>query len=219
MVAPHELVTLLKRAVSCEHVALVRHCWASNRISTTTWSVQQPGSPQPTSNRRSIGIPSTHTLISLLWKAPLMDPTTMPGAANQILLVTGRRAPVYGLDGEAVGWQLHKSQGFKPEDVALVRIIRSLFPQPGTARIKELPTRLTATETEILVLIAEGCSAAEIAHGRGQSVRTVHKHIENVYRKIGCSDRVRAAHYAWRTGLIDLAPTDQSVAGTSQADG
>lgn len=206
MVRPHELVTLLKRTISCDQLMLIKHCWASNRVSATTWSVRSPGSPLQV----AAAVPSTHALITFLWQAPLLDPTTAPGATNQILMVTGRRAPLDGLDGEAVGWQILRSRNFKPDDVALVRTVRSLFERPVLARTRISPARLTTTETAILVLIAEGCSASEIAHRRGQSVRTVHKHIENLYRKIGCHDRVHAARYAWRAGLIGFTPPDQS---------
>lgn len=207
MIRPHELVSLLQRAISCDYVLLIEHYWASNRLLATTWPVE----PQDSSRPSPVAIVGTHALISLLWKAPLLDPTAMPGTTNQILMVTGRRAPVDGLDGEAVGWQIQGSKGFKPDDLALLRTVRSLFEQPVMACTSALPTRLTATETAVLVLIAEGYSDAEIAHHRGRSVRTVHKHVENIYRKIGCNDRVRAAQYALQAGLIDFAPPGQSA--------
>lgn len=215
MVRPHELVSLLQRAISCDDVLLIEHYWASNRVQATTWPVKSRDNSRPA----PVAIAGTHALISLLWKAPLLDPTAMPGTTNQILMVTGRRAPVDGLDGEAVGWQIQGSKSFKPDDLALLRTVRSLFERPAMACTGTLPARLTATETAVLVLIAEGYSDAEIAHRRGRSVRTVHKHVENVYRKIGCHDRVRAAQYAWRAGLIDVAPAGQFTDDSSDAAG
>lgn len=204
MIRPSDLVTLLRRTVSCDELTLIRHDWATNRISATSWSVsmRQPALLTPTSAAVATG------LIALLWRAPLLDPAVVPGAGNQILLVTGRRVPTDDINGEAVGWRINRARGFRADDVALVRTICSLFERPAIARTAGAPTRLTVTEVAILRLLAEGCSSAQIAERRGQSVRTVNKHIENIYRKIGCHDRVHATRYALRVGLTDNPAAD-----------
>ena len=48
---------------------------------------------------------------------------------------------------------------------------------------------LTARETEILGLVARGLSDAEIARELFLSVRTIGKHLEHVYRKLGVATR------------------------------
>ena len=53
-------------------------------------------------------------------------------------------------------------------------------------------TRLTERELAILHLLVEGCTAGAIAHRLGISVRTVQKHLEHVYRKLGVSSRAAA---------------------------
>ena len=50
--------------------------------------------------------------------------------------------------------------------------------------------RLTDRENEVLLLVASGRTAARI--GREISERTVHKHLENVYLKLGVHDRISA---------------------------
>ena len=61
---------------------------------------------------------------------------------------------------------------------------------------------LSERETEVLRLIARGHSNAEIASELVLSVRTVEKHVANVYAKIGARGRADAATYALRNGLI-----------------
>jgi DNA-binding NarL/FixJ family response regulator len=57
---------------------------------------------------------------------------------------------------------------------------------------------LTAREQEVLRLVAQGRSNAAIAAELVLSVRTVERHVENVYGKIGVSGRTaRVAATAW----------------------
>ena len=55
---------------------------------------------------------------------------------------------------------------------------------------------LTARERDVLVLLAKGCSYAEIARRLGISLHTVATHVKNCYRKLGvrrATDAVRRA--------------------------
>jgi two-component system response regulator NreC len=63
---------------------------------------------------------------------------------------------------------------------------------------------LTPREREVLVLIAEGMSNAEIAENLVISVKTVDRHRENIMRKLNMHNRVELVKYAIRSGLIDL---------------
>ena len=69
------------------------------------------------------------------------------------------------------------------------------------ARVPERPaarTLLTAREREVLQLLAQGRSNDAIASTLVVSVRTVERHVENIYGKIGVSGRAaRAAATAW----------------------
>jgi ATP/maltotriose-dependent transcriptional regulator MalT len=64
-----------------------------------------------------------------------------------------------------------------------------------------LPDGLTLREAEILSLIAAGRSNHEIGETLVLSVRTVERHITNVYSKIGARNRADAATYAMRHEL------------------
>ncbi|MEU3527904.1 response regulator transcription factor [Streptomyces sp. NPDC038707] len=62
--------------------------------------------------------------------------------------------------------------------------------------------RLTEREREVLVLIAEGLSNADIAARMHLSTGTVKDHVSAILTKLGVSGRVQAALLAQRAGLL-----------------
>src|SRR5215208_5312908 len=72
---------------------------------------------------------------------------------------------------------------------------------------RRLP-RLTAREREILDLVAEGRTNAEIAERLWISPETVRKHLENVYAKLGVHTRTAAAAFVRRNGSSFLTSAD-----------
>ncbi|MEV7189709.1 response regulator transcription factor [Kitasatospora sp. NPDC093102] len=72
-------------------------------------------------------------------------------------------------------------------------------PQPD--RPRELPDGLTEREAEILTLVAQGMTNAEIARTLFLSGNTVKTHINRIFTKTGSRDRVAAIRYAQRHSL------------------
>ncbi len=70
---------------------------------------------------------------------------------------------------------------------------------PGGAGID----RLSARETEIVKLVAEGHSSKTIGSLLHISDNTVERHRANVFDKLGLTDRVALTRYAIRRGLIE----------------
>ena len=62
---------------------------------------------------------------------------------------------------------------------------------------------LTSREIDILKLVASGHSNREIAAALILSLGTVKTHLDDVYRKLGVSDRAHAVAVAMRRGLLD----------------
>ncbi|MEO3755642.1 LuxR C-terminal-related transcriptional regulator [Streptomyces sp. B6B3] len=62
--------------------------------------------------------------------------------------------------------------------------------------------KLTPREVVVLKLLAESLPAVAIGHRLGISTRTVHKHVEHLYRKLEVSDRLSAVMRAQAFGLL-----------------
>jgi DNA-binding NarL/FixJ family response regulator len=74
----------------------------------------------------------------------------------------------------------------------------------GPARHLEISEPLTARETEVLRMIAEGAANKAIAHRMGISEHTVKFHITSILQKLNASSRTEAVMVGIRQGLVLL---------------
>jgi DNA-binding CsgD family transcriptional regulator len=93
-----------------------------------------------------------------------------------------------------------------PALAALVRQRRVLQDVPEWQYDRVRSTRLTEREFAVLTLLGDGLTAQAIARRLDTSPRTVHKHLEHLYRKLGVRDRLVAVQRARDVGLLATPP-------------
>jgi DNA-binding NarL/FixJ family response regulator len=106
--------------------------------------------------------------------------------------------------------ELGDSESAEREFDAAERVFLDLGAAPDLARIRDIRmgTRatsvdnLTARERQVLSLVAGGSTNREIAEELGLSPKTVNRHVENIFDKLGVSSRAAAVAKALKTGSI-----------------
>jgi DNA-binding CsgD family transcriptional regulator len=105
------------------------------------------------------------------------------------------------------------NEEFSPDEVDLARRLQRLFAglyvqvraQGGAGGLvpsgSVAQVGLTGTEVAVLSLLAQGYPARGIARRLSTSPRTVHKHLEHIYRKLGVTDRLMAVRVATEMGF------------------
>lgn len=114
------------------------------------------------------------------------------GADGYLLKDASPAALVSGVAAVAAG------QHVMEPDVA--RHVAEMLGKQNTDR-RRCYDGLTARELQMLVMIARGFVAKEIAHELRISEKTVRNHVSNIYRKLGIFDRSQAVLYAIKKGL------------------
>ncbi len=76
------------------------------------------------------------------------------------------------------------------------------LPTPPTKTSPTYPAGLTAREVEILRLVAQGLTDAQVAEQLVISPRTVNWHLTSIYSKLGVSSRAAATRYAVEHHLV-----------------
>ena len=123
------------------------------------------------------------------------------------LVTAGPESATYGFVSDGAYLERDRETALRLQPIirgldAHIRMLESLPPTPAAA--PERP--LTPREQLVLVLVARGCTAEGIAARLCVSPRTVHKHQENLYRKLGAVDRLSAVLRAQQCGLLPQQP-------------
>jgi LuxR family maltose regulon positive regulatory protein len=74
--------------------------------------------------------------------------------------------------------------------------------KPAVPSSPDLVEQLSSRELEVLKLLAQGCSDKQIAATLVIARETVHKHLKNIYGKLGVHNRTEAASRAHQLGLL-----------------
>ena len=80
--------------------------------------------------------------------------------------------------------------------------VGALASEPDPAVSSAAAMVLTSRELDVLKLVAQGLSNADIARRLVLSEHTVHRHLANILRKLNLSSRAAAAAWGVRTGLV-----------------
>lgn len=80
------------------------------------------------------------------------------------------------------------------------------------------PKSLTTRETEVLSMVADGRSNADVAKALWVTEQTVKFHLRNTYRKLGASNRTEASRWARENGLLEQVEADRTNVADSNRD-
>jgi DNA-binding NarL/FixJ family response regulator len=120
----------------------------------------------------------------------------MAGACGYLLKDSSIQQLVAGIRAAAAGESL-----ISPQIAA--KVLQFLRAQTtGAGRAESLRAELSDRELEVLKLIAIGKDNAEIARELFISPKTVKNHISNILMKLQIENRIQAAVYAVRSGIV-----------------
>lgn len=89
-----------------------------------------------------------------------------------------------------------------PLDEALAEAVADPAPATPVTSAQAYPAGLSAREVEVLRLVAEGLSNAEVAARLSLSPRTIGQHLRSIYNKLGVGSRTAAARFAVERRIV-----------------
>jgi NarL family two-component system response regulator LiaR len=120
----------------------------------------------------------------------------LAGACGYLLKESSIHDLMHGISAAALGESL-----ISPQIASKVlRELRAARPAPRAA--ERLRAELTERELEVLRLIANGNDNSQIAAELHISSKTVKNHISNILMKLQIENRIQAAVYAVRSGIV-----------------
>jgi ATP/maltotriose-dependent transcriptional regulator MalT len=148
-----------------------------------------------------------HTWAALLWGAAEPLPESHSVAIPLPIYERMRTMARTHLGESAFEQALADGRSLTPEQAVAAEPPRpSEVPTRGTTRrSREYPAGLTAREVEVLRLVADGLTDAQIAEQLVISPRTVNSHLAAIYQKIHVSSRGAATRYALEHQIVQGA--------------
>ncbi len=125
------------------------------------------------------------------------------GDSIPIVFVSASRTESYDrVGGLLLGGDDYVPKPFAPDE--LVARVRRLVQRAGAPVSPAISSRLTKRELEVLGLLADGLTQAEIASKLVISQKTVGSHIERILSKLGVRSRTQAVALAFREDLVPV---------------
>ena len=132
----------------------------------------------------------------------------------RVLMLTMHNEPEYIMQVMRAG-----AAGYVLKDISADKLIHAITAVhqgisvfPALQQVPEIENRLTARETEVLILLVKGTSskgnsakansAKDIARELTCSDRTIETHLKNIYAKLGVRTPLLLVEYARKHGLI-----------------
>jgi DNA-binding CsgD family transcriptional regulator len=196
----HQVMLLVFRSMQCDAVSVMTVRLPSASAVRITWrlALRREGFDV----RREIRVPLAarpagplgHALFQpVLWSAG-------PGRADTMITMVTARSP------ERLTYvTLEATTSFDDVDCSLAGLLLPQLSDSDGLMHNRRPSPtvvLTERQVEILSNIRDGLTAEAVAHRCGISTRTAQKHLEHIYRKLGCHDKVTAVLTAERAGLL-----------------
>jgi HD-GYP domain-containing protein (c-di-GMP phosphodiesterase class II)/DNA-binding CsgD family transcriptional regulator len=132
----------------------------------------------------------------------LQTPARVLAAANAYQALCQPRPYRPALDEAAREHEMKRQADEGKLDARAVAAVLEASGHAARIRWKEWPAGLTDREVEVLRLIAQGHSSRSVAEELTISIKTVGRHIENIYGKTSASSRATAALFAMQHDLI-----------------
>lgn len=170
------------------------------RIPTAIATSLHPGVRHLVANRPVLPFSLTDVVSERVWWASELGRSMRPDWGRNYQLAV----PVPTLDRATTSWvwtlgrEQHDFTGSDRDTAAALQPVLTVVARHQTTlqthpRTGNAPTGgLTPRELIVLDLLAEGLDAVTAGHCLGISPRTVHKHIEHIYRKLSATTRQQA---------------------------
>jgi ATP/maltotriose-dependent transcriptional regulator MalT len=95
-----------------------------------------------------------------------------------------------------------RAAALQAEAEAIAKSLKLDLPSTPRSAVSRMRHGLSEREADVLMLVAQGHRNNEIAESLTISIRTVERHLENIFAKMGVRNRTEAVIEAARTGLL-----------------
>ena len=144
-------------------------------------------------------VPGLRLIVLSMYDDPQSIDAALAAGAIAYVIKTAHPDDIASAIRQAFDHSLYLANGMRPTPPA--------EPTPRDDRVLELTRR----ELEILQLMAEGHSNAELARRFWVTEQTIKFHLSNIYRKLDVANRTEASRWAHRQGLVPASHAEDEA--------